>query len=62
MRKPDLVTVGEAFEDLIFLGLRRLPKPGEEVKTSHFARTVGGGALDPLESHVRQRPAASDPL
>lgn len=42
---PDLVTLGEAFEDLIFLGLRRLPGPGEEVKTREFAHTIGGGAV-----------------
>jgi len=41
----DLLTVGEAFEDLIFFGLPRLPKPGEEVKTSSFLRTFGGGAV-----------------
>jgi sugar/nucleoside kinase (ribokinase family) len=45
VRMPDLVTLGEAFEDLIFLDLDRLPGPGEEVKTSGFARTVGGGAV-----------------
>jgi sugar/nucleoside kinase (ribokinase family) len=41
----DLLTVGEAFEDLIFVGLERLPKPGEEVKTSQFVETIGGGAV-----------------
>ncbi len=41
----DLLTVGEAFEDLIFVDLPRLPGPGEEVKTSQFVRTIGGGAL-----------------
>jgi sugar/nucleoside kinase (ribokinase family) len=41
----DLVTVGEAFEDLIFVGLDRLPRPGEEVKTSRFVQTIGGGAV-----------------
>lgn len=40
-----LATLGEAFEDLVFLGLPRLPGPGEEVKTARFARTVGGGAV-----------------
>lgn len=44
VRMPDLITLGEAFEDLIFLDLARLPGPGEEVKTSAFARTLGGGA------------------
>lgn len=41
----DLLTLGEAFEDLIFVGLERLPKPGEEVKTSEFVATIGGGAV-----------------
>ena len=41
----DLVTVGEAFEDLVFSGLRRLPRPGEEIKTSEFMKTIGGGAV-----------------
>lgn len=41
----DLLTVGEAFEDLIFLGLDRLPRAGEEVKTSVFVHTLGGGAV-----------------
>ena len=45
MALPDLLTVGEAFEDLIFLGLPMLPRPGEEVKTSRFVATVGGGAV-----------------
>jgi ribokinase len=39
------LTLGEAFEDLIFLGLDRLPKTGEEVKTSTFVQTLGGGAV-----------------
>lgn len=45
MRLPDLVTLGEAFEDLVFLGLPKLPALGEEVKTSRFAPTIGGGAI-----------------
>ena len=39
-----LLTIGEAFEDLVFLDLERLPNPGEEIKTSRFVRTIGGGA------------------
>jgi sugar/nucleoside kinase (ribokinase family) len=39
------VSVGEAFEDLVFHGLPRLPRPGEELRTRHFTRTVGGGTL-----------------
>jgi hypothetical protein len=37
----DLVTAGEAFEDLVFFDLSRLPGPGEEVKTARFTRTIG---------------------
>jgi sugar/nucleoside kinase (ribokinase family) len=43
--KYDLVTIGESFEDLIFLNLPRLPGLGEEIKTNEFVRTFGGGAL-----------------
>jgi len=41
----DLLTVGEAFQDLIFVGLPHLPKTGEELKTTRFVSTVGGGAV-----------------
>jgi ribokinase len=41
----ELLTIGEAFEDLIFLGLPRIPRSGEEVKTSRFVATIGGGAV-----------------
>ena len=41
----DLVTAGEAFEDLIFAGLPRLPRPGEELRTTRFTRSAGGGAI-----------------
>jgi sugar/nucleoside kinase (ribokinase family) len=40
----DLVTVGETFQDLIFVDLPRLPRPGEELKSGVFVETVGGGA------------------
>lgn len=40
-----LLCAGEAFEDLIFVGLERLPEPGEEVKTDRFTATIGGGAV-----------------
>jgi ribokinase len=40
-----LVTVGEAFDDFIFYDLPRLPRPGEELKTSRFARVPGGGVI-----------------
>ncbi len=39
-----LVTAGEFFLDLIFYDLDRLPKLGEELKTEHFAFSLGGGA------------------
>jgi sugar/nucleoside kinase (ribokinase family) len=42
---PRLLTAGEAFEDLVFVGLERLPRPGEEVKTDRFHATIGGGAV-----------------
>lgn len=40
-----LLCAGESFEDLIFVGLERLPGPGEEIKTDRFLATVGGGAV-----------------
>lgn len=40
-----LLCAGEAFEDLVFFALDRLPDLGEEVKTDHFTATVGGGAV-----------------
>ena len=39
------MTLGEVFEDLVFLDLPRLPRPGEEIKTDRFLQTPGGGAL-----------------
>lgn len=44
MSTTDLVCVGESFEDLIFAGLERLPRLGEELRTTSFVRTYGGGA------------------
>src|SRR5262245_41095505 len=41
----DLVTAGEAFDDLVFYGLDRLPASGEELKTQAFSRSPGGGAI-----------------
>jgi sugar/nucleoside kinase (ribokinase family) len=41
----DLLAVGEAFEDLVFFGLPRLPRPGEELEAPSFLQTVGGGAV-----------------
>lgn len=45
MPAPRLLTAGEAFEDLVFVGLDRLPGPGEEVRTNTFHATLGGGAV-----------------
>ncbi|MGE0816872.1 MAG: carbohydrate kinase family protein [Vicinamibacterales bacterium] len=45
MPAPRLLTAGEAFEDLVFVGLERLPAPGEEIKTDSFHATIGGGAV-----------------
>jgi sugar/nucleoside kinase (ribokinase family) len=44
MSTTDLICVGESFEDLIFAGLERLPRLGEELRTKSFTRTYGGGA------------------
>ena len=41
----ELLTVGEAFQDLIFMSLPHLPRLGEELRTAHFAATIGGGAV-----------------
>jgi ribokinase len=41
----DLVCAGDAFDDLIFGGLSEIPRPGQEVKTAIFVRTIGGGAV-----------------
>lgn len=45
MAVPRLLTAGEAFEDLVFVGLERLPGLGEEVKTDRFHASIGGGAV-----------------
>ena len=45
MPAPELVTIGEAFEDLIFANLDRLPRSGEEIRTRTLVRTIGGGAV-----------------
>ena len=41
----DLLTVGEAFQDLIFVGLPHMPRRGEELRTAAFVSTIGGGAV-----------------
>ena len=40
-----LLAVGEAFQDLIFVGLPHMPRDGEELKTGRFISTIGGGAV-----------------
>ncbi len=40
-----MICAGEAFEDLIFVGLERLPELGEEIKTDQFTSTIGGGVV-----------------
>lgn len=44
-RRSHLICVGESFTDLIFAGLDRVPRPGEELRTRRFVATVGGGAV-----------------
>lgn len=41
----ELLCFGETFDDFVFHVLSHLPRAGEEIKTEHFLRTVGGGAL-----------------
>src|SRR5438046_9788238 len=40
----ELLTVGESFRDLVFVGLPHLPRSGEELKSERFVETIGGGA------------------
>lgn len=63
MARPDLLTVGEAFEDLIFIGLPMLPRPGEEVKTSRLSSPPSGAEPSSLPSPPRDSAcrAASSP-
>lgn len=41
----DLVTAGDAFDDLVFYDLAALPRRGQQVKTGAFTRSPGGGAV-----------------
>jgi sugar/nucleoside kinase (ribokinase family) len=41
----DLLTVGESFEDVIFSGLVRLPRLGEELRVDALSTHPGGGAI-----------------
>jgi sugar/nucleoside kinase (ribokinase family) len=43
--RTELLCVGESYEELVLLGLDRLPRAGEEVRTSTLVRTLGGSAL-----------------
>jgi sugar/nucleoside kinase (ribokinase family) len=43
--RVDLLTAGEAFQDLIFTGLPHMPRSGEELRTAEFTSTIGGGAV-----------------
>ena len=43
--RVDLLSVGEAFQDLIFTGLPHMPRSGEELRTEEFVSTIGGGAV-----------------
>lgn len=41
----DLVTAGEAFDDLVFFDLAALPRRGLALRTGAFTRSPGGGAV-----------------
>jgi sugar/nucleoside kinase (ribokinase family) len=41
----DLMIAGEGFDDFVFYGLDTLPVAGQELKTSNFSRSPGGGAV-----------------
>lgn len=53
--KLDLITLGEFYNDLIFHGLDRVPRLGEEMRAPHFARSVGGGAAITAVAARRER-------
>lgn len=42
---PRLLTAGEAFEDQIFVGLEKIPPPGEVAHAKDYVSTLGGGAV-----------------
>ena len=44
-RVVNLICAGEAFDDLVFVGLDRLPALGEEIRTDRFLSTIGGGSV-----------------
>lgn len=41
----DLLTIGEAFDDLVMAGLPRLPRLGEELRVTSVSQHPGGGAI-----------------
>ena len=45
MPRHDIIAIGEAFEDQIFIDLPCIPGPGKEVKTDRFVKTIGGGVV-----------------
>lgn len=46
MKTYDVSVVGEVYIDHIFTGFANWPQPGEEVFTRHYAREIGGGAVN----------------
>ena len=64
MAVPHLLSAGEAFEDLVFVRLDRIPAPGEEVRTDRFTTSIGGGApitdmlIEPPKSKL-EKPSGS---
>ena len=53
-----LACAGEVYTDLIFYGLERLPRLGEEIKTRDFAMSAGGGAaITAMAAALPGRPA-----
>lgn len=44
-RVLDLMIAGEGFDDFVFYGLDTLPVDGQELKTSNFSSSPGGGAV-----------------
>ncbi len=47
MPRHDIIAIGEAFEDQIFIDLPCMPGPGKEVKTDRFVKTIGYQGLRP---------------
>jgi sugar/nucleoside kinase (ribokinase family) len=41
----DLITAGDAFDDLVFFDLAALPRRGQQLKSGAFTRSPGGGAV-----------------